>query len=83
MSEKTILDNALTLNKSLIMLCINGAIESSNKKVLDLFKKSLTYLLTMQEDTFNLMSEKSFYNIKNIKESDIAKLCTKLKSDTN
>lgn len=81
MDEKVTLENVLTLNKSLIMLCINGVIESTNTKVLNLFKKSLDSLLNMQEDTFNLMSKKQIYNLENVKKSEIAKLYTKMKGE--
>ena len=81
MDEKTILENVLTINKSLIMLSINGTIESSNEKITNFFKEALISLLDMQEETFKLMSEKNYYQIKNVKKDDIAKIYTKLKND--
>lgn len=81
MDEKTILENVLTINKSLIMLSINGTIESSNEKITKFFKEALISLLNMQEETFKLMSEKNYYQIKNVKKDDIAKIYTKLKND--
>ena len=41
MNDKYIMENILTLTKSVITLALNGAVESSNEKVLKLFKTSL------------------------------------------
>lgn len=79
MEEKYIMENVLTLTKSSIVLCLNGAIEASNERVLKLFKNSLNTLLSLQEELYNVLVNKSIYFIKNAKSSDIAKLLTKLK----
>ena len=77
MNDKYIMENILTLTKSVITLALNGAVESSNEKVLKLFKTSLK----MQENIYKELTNQNIYKIPNVKKTDIAKIVTKLKSD--
>lgn len=81
MNDKCIMENILTLTKSVITLSLNGTVESSNEKVLELFKTSLTNLLEMQQNIYTSLTDQGIYKISNVKESDVAKLVTKLKSN--
>lgn len=81
MNDKYIMENILTLTKSVITLALNGAVESSNEKVLKLFKTSLNNLLEMQENIYKELTNQNIYKIPNVKKTDIAKIITKLKSD--
>ena len=78
MKEKYIMENVLTLTKSSIILCLNGAVESSNERVLKLFKSALNTSLNLQEELYNTLVDNGIYVIKNVKKDDIAKLLTKL-----
>ena len=71
MKDKYIFENILTLTKSLITISVNGTIESSNPKIKSFFNDSLDELLKMQKDIFDKMEQEKFYNIANVKKTDI------------
>lgn len=81
MNDKYTMENILTLTKSVIILALNGTVESSNEKVLKLFKSSLNNLLEMQENIYTELTNQNIYNIASVKKTDIAKIVTKLKTD--
>ena len=81
--DKYTLENVLTLTKSLITLYENGAVESSNKKVRNLMEEGLKESLKMQDNLYHNMKNDGFYSVSNVKETEINKLLTKLKGDTN
>lgn len=81
MTEKDELINYLTLTKSLAMLYINGAIESSNKSVRKLMLDGLDYTLEMQEDLYNTMVDIGYYKTTNVDKQTIEKLCQKLNQE--
>ena len=53
MKDKYIFENILSLTKSLIIISVNGTIESSNPKIKSFFNASLDELLKMQKDIFD------------------------------
>lgn len=81
MNSKIVLENALTLTKSLAMLYINGLIESSNNKVKKFMEEGLSIVLDMQEEIYKMMVEDGFYCVNNVKESEITNLYKKLIKD--
>ena len=81
MSEKDELTNYLTLTKSLVMLYINGVIESSNKEVRKVMLDGLDYALEMQEDLYQAMVDIGYYKVEDVNKSEIDKLCKKLNQD--
>lgn len=66
MENKLILENILTLTKSLCMLYINGEIESANKDTRNFMEDGLKENLKLQEELFNLMMNNNMYNISNL-----------------
>lgn len=80
--DKYTLENVLTLTKSLVTLYVNGAVESSNKKVRALMEDGLGDVLNMQDSIFQTMKADGFYNIADVKQTEIDKLLNKLKGDT-
>lgn len=78
MNDKLILENALTLTKSLAMLYVNATIESSNKKVTDCMNKGLNDVLNIQQKLYQEMSNDGFYQITNLNKPEIAKILNKL-----
>ena len=83
MKDKYIFENILTLTKSLITISVNGTIESSNPKIKSFFNDSLDELLKMQKDIFDKMEQEKFYNIANVKKTDISKIETTICDDNN
>ena len=79
--EKSLYSNLLTLQKSLCMLYINGAIESSNEKVRKEFLKGLDESLVLQDEIYQTMTEEGFYNVENLEPTDIEKVCCTLKGN--
>ncbi len=72
MSDKLVLDSMLLLLKSTVEVYVHGTLESSNKVVHDVLKFGLDEIMSMQEDTFNVMVDNGFYDISNVS-SDVIK----------
>ncbi|MCX4364754.1 MAG: spore coat protein [Bacilli bacterium] len=81
--DKYTLENVLTLTKSLITLYENGTVESSNKKVRSLMENGLSDTLNMQDTLYQTMKDDGYYNVQNVKETEVLKLYDKLNEDTN
>lgn len=81
MNNKVILENILTLTKSLNTLYLNGAIEASNKDVRKIMEKGLEESLKMQEEIYQMMVDDGYYQVCNVKETEIEKLYSKLTKD--
>lgn len=81
MTEKDELTCYLTLTKSLAMLYINGAIESSNKSVRKLMLDGLDYTLEMQDDLYNTMVDIGYYKVADVDKQTIENLCKKLNQE--
>ena len=76
--NKYVMEDLLTLTKSLVTLYLNGTIESSNKDVRKFMESGLDETLKLQEMIYNAMVEDGFYTISNVKDSEITKLYDKL-----
>lgn len=81
MSNLMYYETILTLTKSLNTLLLTGVIESSNSGVRNALEFCLKESLKDQYNLFEQMKSDSYYNISNVKNSDILKLITKLKKD--
>ena len=71
MNKQLILDNYLLLLKSTVEVYIHGTLESSNNNVRSILKDSLNEILTSQANTYDLMTEYGFYNVKNVDANEI------------
>ena len=71
MNDKLLLDNYLMVLKSTVEVYVHGTLESSNKDVRSLLKSGLDETMTAQANTYDVMTEYGFYNVSNIKESQI------------
>ncbi len=76
--DKYTLENILTLTKSLVMLYVNGTVESSNKTTRKFMETGLEESLKLQDMIYNAMVEDGFYTVSNVKETEIDKLYKKL-----
>lgn len=81
MNNKVILENILTLTKSLNTLYLNGTIEASNKEVRKMMEKGLQDSLSMQEEIYQMMVDDGYYQVCNVKSTEIEKLYNKLTKD--
>lgn len=76
--DKYVLEDILILTKSLATLYMNGTIESSNKDVRKFMENGLDKTLELQEKIYNTLVEDGFYQVSNVKKSEVDKLYTKL-----
>ena len=81
MNDQMLLDSYLLLLKSTVEVYVHGTLESSNKKVRNLLKSSLDNILSMQEKTYDKMTEYGFYKVENINSENITKTINKLSKE--
>jgi len=80
MTDQVLLNSYLLLLKSTVEVYVHGTLESCNKKVHNLLNKSLDNTLSMQNTTFNLMTDYGWYEIDNVKKDIINNTINKIKS---
>lgn len=78
MNDQLIMENYLLVLKSNVEVFVHGTLESSNKSVRKHLKNGLNTILDNQANTYELISNKGWYNVKNIKENEIKKIYDKL-----
>ncbi len=78
MNDQLIMENYLLVLKSNVEVFVHGTLESSNKKVKDILKHGLDETLKHQENTYNKMTEYGWYQINNVKPSEIEKVLNKV-----
>ena len=81
MNDRLIMENVLLLLKSNMEVYVHGTLESSNPKVRKALKNGLDETMQMQEDIFNKMTEYNWYQVKNIKCTEIEKTYENLKQN--
>ena len=79
--DKLLCEQMLLILKSNVEVYVHGTLESSNNKVRNALKNGLDMTMSMQEDLFNIMTDYNWYQVKNIKCSDIEKVYSKLKQN--
>ena len=80
MNDKLIMENILLLLKGTCEVYVHGAEEASNKKVHEVLKESLVEILKMQYEVYTKMTECGWYQINNIKSSEIKKTLSQLQN---
>ncbi len=78
MSDQQLLDNYLLVLKSTVEVYVHGTLESSNNNVRKVLKKGLDSTLNCQSTTYDEMTKYGWYNIDNVKNSDIEKVYNKI-----
>ena len=61
MTDRDLMENMLMLEKGVCDLYLHGAIESSTKNVHQTFSSSLNDSLTLQDEIYNKMQAKGWY----------------------
>lgn len=79
--NKVVLENILTLTKSLVTLYLNATVESSNESVRNVFNNGLIETLEMQDELYQNMKNDGMYTVENISSSAIKKAMKKLTKD--
>ena len=80
MNDKLIMENILLLLKGTCEVYVHGSQEASNKKVHEILKESLREILKMQYEVYTKMTECGWYQITNIKSSEIKKTLSQLQN---
>ena len=78
MTDELLLNNYLIVLKGTIEVYVHGTIESSNPDVRDLLHGGLDNTLISQADTYDLMTEYGYYQVNNVKTSEINKTYNKI-----
>lgn len=81
MNNELCLNNYLMLLKGVVEVYIHGTLESSNEEVREALKTSLNDILSSQANTYDLMTEYGYYDVNNVKDSDIDKTLKKLEKN--
>ena len=79
MNDQIIMENYLLVLKSTIEVYVHGTLESSNEDVRELLKAGLDNTMTFQADTYDEMTTFGWYEINNVKESQIKQTYNKVK----
>ena len=73
MSDQLLLDNYLMILKSTVEVYVHGTLEASNKDIKELLKHGLDETLSHQMRCYNEMTKNGWYQINNVKATEIAK----------
>ena len=79
MDDRLIFDNYLLVLKSTVEVFVHGTLESSNQDIREVLKAGLDNTMTHQADTYDLMTSYGWYDINNVKESQIKQTYNKIK----
>lgn len=77
MESKLIMNNILTQTKNMCDILYHGSIESSTPNVHNVFCSILNECLELQNEIFNFMQQKGWYNLENVEQQKIDKVKTK------
>ena len=79
-NDQKFLDSYLLLLKSTVEVYVHGTLESSNQKVRKLLKSSLDDTMSMQNITYQKMTNLGFYKVKNIDTNTICQTLNKIEA---
>lgn len=79
MNDQLILENYLLVLKSTVEVFVHGTLESSNQDIREILKAGLDSTMAFQADTYDEMTTYGWYEINNVKESQIKQTYNKIK----
>ncbi len=79
MNDQLLMDNYLLVLKSTVEVYVHGTLESSNSLIRSTLKDGLNKTMEAQARTYDEMTKKGWYQISNIKASQIKKVINKIK----
>lgn len=80
MNDQLIMENYLLVLKSTVEVYVHGTLESSNQDVRELLKAGLDNTMEYQANTYDEMTTFGWYEINNVKESQIKQTYNKVKN---
>lgn len=78
MTDQMLMDNYLLILKSSVEVYVHGTLESSNAMVRKLLKYGLDEIMTSQADTYDKMAECGWYQVNNVKPTQINQVLKKV-----
>ena len=79
MNDQLIMENYLLVLKSTVEVYVHGTLESSNQDIREILKAGLDNTMSHQADTYDMMTTFGWYEINNVKESQIKQTYNKVK----
>lgn len=80
MNDQLIMENYLLILKSTVEVYVHGTLESSNQDIRELLKAGLDNTMSFQADTYDEMTSFGWYELSNVKESQIRQTYNKVKN---
>lgn len=80
MNDQLIMENYLLILKSTVEVYVHGTLESSNQDIRELLKAGLDNTMSFQADTYDEMTSFGWYELSNVKESQIKQTYNKVKN---
>lgn len=80
MNDRLIMDNYLLILKSTVEVYVHGTLESTNQDIRELLKAGLDNTMAHQADTYDEMTTFGWYELNNVKESQIKQTYNKVKN---
>lgn len=80
MTDQVLMDNYLLILKSTVEVYVHGTLESSHSDVKDLLKNGLDETMAHQARTYDEMTERGWYVIKDVKASEVKQTLTKIQN---
>ncbi len=80
MDDQKLMDNYLLILKSTVEVYVHGTLESSNQDIRYLLKLGLDETMEHQARTYDEMTQKGWYVIKNVKASEVKQTLSKIQS---
>ena len=78
MNNQILMNNYLSLLKSDVEVYVHGTLESSNEEIRNLLKEGLDNTMKHQALTYDIMRDFGWYQVNNVKASDINKVYQKI-----
>ena len=80
MDDRLIMENYLLILKSTVEVYVHGTLESPNQEIRELLKAGLDNTMNFQADTYDEMTTFGWYEINNVKDSQIKQTYNKVKN---
>ena len=81
MNDQLIMENYLLILKSTMEVYVHGTLESSNSDVREMLKQGLEDTIKHQAKCYDEMTKYGWYQINNVKSSEICKTINKINSN--
>lgn len=78
MEIKIVMSNILTLSKNLNDILNHATIEASNSNIRNIYLENLNNSLNLQNDIYNFMVSKGYYQVTNVEQTKIDQVRSKL-----